>query len=99
MCPHTITVQAASTMNLYGGVQASTVSETYQCLIVHKSELVAGPDAKEVVSRTQIYIPSSCAAITEQDIITLSDNTTPHIVLVDKYSDDKGQHNVVIHCG
>ena len=98
LCPHTVTLEALSTHDVYGAPSYST-GVSYTAHVVYMSKLVTAPDNREVTSHVQVYIPSSSASISEQDRLTLPDGTQPPIVKVDVYADDDGQHNVVIWCG
>jgi hypothetical protein len=98
LCPHTVTLEPLSTMDVYAKPVYGT-GVSYQALVVYMNKLVAGGDNMEVTSRTQVYIPSSSATASEQSRITLDDGTQPRIIRVDRYSDDDGQHNLTIFCG
>ena len=98
MCPHTVTLEPLSTVDIYGG-QSYGTSASYNALVVYQSKLIPGADNVEVVSGTQVYIPSSSCSAAESDRITLPDGTQPRIVRVDRFSDESGAHNVVIYCG
>lgn len=98
LAPQTVTLEPLSTHDLYGAPSFGT-SVSYSALVMQESKLVRAADGREVVSGTQVYIPSSSAAVGEQDRLTLPDGTQPEIIRVSVYSDDDGQHNITVFCG
>ena len=98
LCPHTVTLEPLSTHDVYGAPSFGT-SVSHTALIMQESKLVRAADGREVVSGTQVYIPSSSASVAEQDRLTLPDGSQPEIIRVSTFSDDDGQHNVVVYCG
>lgn len=98
LCPHTVTLAPLSTHDVYGAPSFGT-AVSYTALVMQESKLVRAADGREVVSGTQVYIPSSSASVAEQDRLTLPDGTQPEILRVSVYSDDDGQHNVTVYCG
>ena len=98
LAPHTVTIAPLSTVSLYG-VPTFGTGSSYAALVVDKSKMVVGTDGREVVATQVAYVLSSSATVNESDQITMPDGSTPRIVKVDTYSDDQGQHNVVVWCG
>lgn len=98
LAPQTVTLEPLSTHDVYGAPSFGT-SVSYSALVMQESKLVRGSDGREVVSGTQVYIPSSSATASEQDRLTLPDGSQPELIRVSVYSDDDGQHNVVLYCG
>ena len=98
LAPHTVTIAALSTVDLYG-VPTHGSGTTYSALVVDQTKRVIGTDGQERIATQVAYVLSSSAEVNEADKITMPDGSTPKIVKVDTYSDDQGQHNVVVWCG
>ncbi len=98
LAPQTVTIAPLSTTTLYGAPSYGT-AVSYSASVQRRAQLVAGPDGREVTSRTQVFVMSSSASVSEQDRLTLGDGTTPRIIAVETWADDQGQHSVTVHCG
>jgi hypothetical protein len=99
----TATRNAFAGYNSRGDASFSTTATTFPVRVAGDQRLVKGPDGRDVLARTAVYVgPSSTGgtpSFTVQDRITLPDDTTPPIVNVETYPEVDGVTFQVVRCG
>lgn len=101
----TVTVKTVTTgVSFYGDPSVSTSASTYAARVEGKQHLVKGPDGRDVLARTVVYVGTTStggtpSGIGVNDLITLPDGSTPPILAVDTMRDGNSVHHAVVHCG
>lgn len=96
MCPHTVTIEPFTSVDLYGNYTYGA-PVTYSARVQGKNQLITAMSGEEAVSRVTVYIPY--ATVGPRDRITLPaifQPTQPSILDVRQVSDEFGQHHTVI---
>jgi len=97
--PHSIVVNAFSSIDAYGKTAHSTAGTTYSGLFQQDQKLVRALDGEEKVSHASAIISSSGATINPDDKITLPDGTVRKIIAIATLYDEEGQHHTEIMFG
>jgi len=97
--PHSIVVNAFSSIDSFGQVTHSTDSTTYAGLFQQDQKLIRDLDGQEKVSNASAIISSSGATISPDDLITLPDGTVRKIIAIATLYDEEGQHHTEIMFG
>ena len=80
------------------GVPTYGSGVSYKCRIGHSSKWVRKSDGSIVVASAAVWIEGS-PEITPQAKLTLPNGSTPPIISVDRFFDDRGAHHVKIYLG
>jgi hypothetical protein len=94
----TITVAAVSTKDEYGKRTWGSPTSITQCRVQSGNHKVVDTVGQEKVAVGRVYVPGS-PTITLNDKVTLPDGSTPPLLAVDSYKDERGSHHTVIHYG
>jgi len=90
----TVTIFAASTMDVYGKYSyASGVSSSAH--LVLNTKLAVAPDGREVVEIGKVYLYGQVAVTTSSKIV-LADGSAPVIISVQRPYDEAGWHHTVL---
>lgn len=97
----TVTLKAFAGYNAYGDASFSTASATHQARVEGVQRLVKGPDGRDTLATTRVFVGTSTAStapsITIDTQVTLPDGTKPPILAVDTHRKLSGgtDHQVV----
>ena len=98
MMKQTVTIEAAMGPDNYGQ-QTLAAGVVYQARVINKLVLVKDNTGREVMSKHQVWLAEN-PTVTVNDRITLPDLTTPPILSVETYPDDKDDpHHTKIFLG
>lgn len=90
----TVTHYALSSRDAYG-TPSYGAGTSYPARVVRKHKLVRDAAGQQVVSTAQAWLGGT-PAITPQDKVTLSDNSSPPIVAIERYQDEVGASHTVV---
>lgn len=83
----TLTVHAVSGYKSVGDPTYSTASASHACRVEKVQRLVKGPDGRDVLATTRVFVGTTTAAVaptvTVQSKVTLPDGTVPKLLAVD----------------
>ena len=89
MCKDTATRKPVTGRNAYGGQTFGTSVPLTGCRLVRKARMVRNSQGDNVVSSAQLWVMANYA-IQADDVIVLSDGTTPTVLSVDRPQDETG---------
>lgn len=94
----TITLAAVSTTDAYGKHSWSSPVSVAHCRVQTGAHKITDSNGQEVVASGVVYVPGA-PAVTPESKIVLPDTTSPRILKIDRYSDERGNHHIAIHYG
>lgn len=97
MMPHTVVHTPVLSRDSYGKITYGT-GVSYQSRVVYKNKQVRSANGEIVMSAGTVWFAQTIS-ISASDKITLPDGTTPQIISVEKYPDDRGDRFTKIYFG
>lgn len=97
LMPDTVWVSERVGQDTYGVPQYGS-PVAYRARVVYREHRVRAGTGEEKVARGTVWIAGT-PAITAEDQIELPDGRTPPVLSVDRFSDERGVHHVVVHFG
>lgn len=94
----TITIAAVSGKDAYGKRAWSTATSIPNCRVQTGTHKVLDTAGQETVAEGKVYVPNH-PSVTVNSKLTLPDGTSPPILAVDTFGDERGNHHLVIHYG
>ena len=94
----TITVSTLATVSVGGAPTFSTAASTYQARVVNTNRVVSDGRGGGAAVAYEAWL-SSTSILAPTSKYTLPDGTTPPVVRLDVFPDDKGHHHVRIMFG
>jgi hypothetical protein len=93
-----ITIANASSLDSYGKHSYAAPTTVTNCRVQTGAHKVTDVDGQEIVASGKVYIASS-PTVTPSSKITLPDGSVPRVLVVDRFSDERGSHHTCIHYG
>ena len=97
MCSTSVSVYALSTHSNYGAPTYSTSAQTYTAAVEYGPRLIVTAVGREETAQATVYVMSSSARISVQDLVTLPRDTAARLLRVDTLNDDEGQHHLELY--
>jgi hypothetical protein len=94
----TVTVAPVTAKDAYGKRTWGTATTFSSCRVQTGNYKVLDSNGQEKVSEGRVYFPNK-PTITLNDKITLPDGSTPPILSVDFFGDERGDHHTIVHFG
>lgn len=94
----TITIASVSSKDAYGKHTWSAPTSINKCRVQTGSHKVLDTAGQETIAEGKVYVPNH-PSVTVNSKLTLPDGTTPPILSVDTFGDERGDHHTVIHYG
>lgn len=90
----TITVRKPGAVSAYGEPTSAGAPVTYKARVTFSPRKIIGPNGDEIVSSGHIWVSGSVPSnITVNDLLTLSDGSSPTILRADTIEDETGPHH------
>ena len=94
----TVTVAAVSTTDAYAKHTWGTPTTLTNCRVETGSWKVLAADGQEVVTSGRVFIPNG-PTITPEHKLTFADGVSARIVRVERQTDERGAHHLVVYYG
>lgn len=94
----TITIAAVSSKDAYGKRSWASPTSITNCRVQTGSHKVLDTVGQETIAEGKVYVPNN-PSVTVNSKLTLPDGTTPPILAVETFGDERGNHHLVIHYG
>lgn len=94
----TITIANASSVDAYAKHSYAAATSIPNCRVQTGAHKVTDQNGQEIVATGKVYVPG-IPAVTPESKITLPDGTTPRVLVVDRFGDERGSHHTCIHYG
>lgn len=94
----TITITGATSIDSYGKHSYAAPTSVSHCRVQTGAHKITDMNGQEIVAAGKVYIAST-PTITPESKITLPDGTTPRVLIVDTFSDERGSHHTCVHYG
>jgi hypothetical protein len=94
----TITLAAVSSKDAYGKRTWGTPASITNCRVQNGSHKVLDLSGQETVAVGKVYVPGS-PTLTLNTKLVLPDGSSPPILAVDRFADERGSHHTCIHYG
>lgn len=102
----TVTLSTFVSYNSYGGGNVYGTAKTYAARVERETKLVKGPQGREVVSTTTVYVGTTSTSgviptgFGSNGKIVLPTGDSPAILAVDIFPDEASVvHHAVVYCG
>lgn len=97
MMPHTVVHEPVLSRDAYGKITYGPATN-YRSRVVYKNKQVRSATGEIVMAAGTVWFAQT-VSIGPADRITLPDNSTPQIISVDKFPDDRGDRFTKIYFG
>lgn len=93
-----ITIANSSSLDAYGKHSYATPTTVSHCRVQTGAHKVTDQDGQEIVATGKVYV-AGVPTVTPESKITLPDGSTPRVLIVDRFADERGSHHTCIHYG
>lgn len=94
----TIVIANATGLDAYGKHSYGTARNVAQCRVQTGAHKVTDQAGQEIVASGKVYV-AGYPTVTPESKITLPDGSVPRVLVVDSFSDERGNHHTCIHYG
>jgi len=95
----TIRVSTRAGHTNYGAPTWAATASTFAARVVDKPGFVRNDQGEDVAYRSVAWLASTGGSLVVDNRYTLPDGTSPPVVMIERYPDDRGAHHVKLFFG